>query len=258
LGVRALIAQLESVVGDPAANIVRAVAAIEERPDVDIAVFPELFLSAYDLRSLEWTALAADGEELAEIAAVAAGAATAVVIGFAERLDDGCFANSAACIDADGTLVAVYRKTRLFGSERKAFTPGDELSLAALAGRLVAPLICFDIEFPEPARALAIAGAELLVTVSANMEPYGDDHEIATRARALENHLPHLYANAVGVVDRHHFVGRSRSIGARGDVLAAAGRSEELLVAPVGEGGAASEQVDYLKQLRAALPVVVR
>lgn len=253
---KALIAQLESVPRDPGANVVRAVAAIADHPDVDIAVFPELFVSAYDLRSLERTALATDGEELAEVAAAAADAGTAVVIGLAERLDGGSFANSAACIDADGTLVAVYRKTRLFGAERKVFTAGNELCLVPLAGRFVAPLVCFDVEFPEPARALAVAGAELLVTVSANMEPYGDDHEIATRARALENHLPHVYANAVGVSRHHHFVGRSRSIGAAGEVLAAAGRAEELLVAPVGEPGPTSEQVDYLKQLRAALPVV--
>jgi predicted amidohydrolase len=254
--VKALIAQLESVVRNPGANVGRAVAAIAEHPDVDIAVFPELFLSAYDLRSLDRTALATEGDELAEICAAAGAVGTAVVIGFAERLDGGRFANSAACIDEGGTLVAVYRKTRLFGSERKVFMPGDELCLVPLAGRLVAPIVCFDVEFPEPARALAIAGAELLVTVSANMEPYGDDHEVATRARALENHLPHLYANAIGAVDGHEFVGRSRSIGAGGDVLAAAGRTEELLVAPVGEQGPASEQVDYLKQLREPLPVV--
>jgi predicted amidohydrolase len=254
----ALLAQLESVLRDPRANVERAVAALEQHPDVDYAVFPELFLSAYDLRSLEETALAPDGDELADVAAAAARTGTAVVIGFAERLDDGTYANSAACIDRDGTLAAVYRKTQLFAGERKVFRAGDELCLVPLAGRLVAPLICFDVEFPEPVRALALAGAELLVTVSANMEPYGDDHEIATRARSLENHLPHLYANAVGVVRSHSFVGRSRSVGAAGEVLAAAGAAEELLVAPVGGAGAASEQVDYLRQLPEALPVVVQ
>jgi predicted amidohydrolase len=254
----ALLAQLESVLRDPPANVERAVVALERHPEVEYAVFPELFLSAYDLRSLDVTALAPDGDELAEVAAAAGRMGTAVVIGFAERLDDGAYANSAACIDRDGTIAAIYRKTQLFAGERTFFRPGHELRLVPLAGRLVAPLICFDVEFPEPVRALAVAGAELLVTVSANMEPYGDDHEIATRARALENHLPHLYANAVGVVRRHSFVGRSRSVGAAGEVLAAAGGAEELLVAPVGEAGAASAHEDYLRQLPEALPVVVQ
>jgi (R)-amidase len=254
----ALLAQLASVVRDPHANVERAVAAIAKHPDVDLAVFPELFLSAYDLRSLDLTAFAADGDELGEIAAAAASAGTAVVVGFAERLGEGGFANSVACIDRDGALAAVYRKTMLFAGERKVFTPGDELCLVPLAGRVAAPLVCFDAEFPEPARALAVAGAELLVTASANMEPYGDDHEIAIRARALENHLPHVYVNAVGTVGRHEFVGRSRSVDAGGEVLAAAGRGEELVVAPVGEPGAVSEHVDYLRQLPGPLPVVVR
>jgi predicted amidohydrolase len=254
--VEALLAQLASVVGDPRANVARAVAALEQHNGVRLALFPELFLSAYELGSLARTALAPDGPELDELAAAAARTHTAVVVGFAERLPAGEVANSAACIDETGTLVAVYRKTQLFGAERDVFRAGGELRLVSLAGLRVGPLICYDVEFPELGRALAVAGAELLVTVSANMAPYGDEHEVATRARALENRLPHLYANAVGTIGRHRFVGRSRSVGAAGDVLADAGEAEELLVAPVGRAGAVTEEVDYLRQLPETLPVV--
>ena len=52
----ALLAQLESAIRDPAANAKRAVEALAAYPDVGIAVFPELFLSAYDLHSLDRTA----------------------------------------------------------------------------------------------------------------------------------------------------------------------------------------------------------
>jgi predicted amidohydrolase len=255
--VDALLAQLASVRGDPAANAARAVAALDAHPAVDLALFPELFLSAYDLASLGASATAVDGPELTEVAAAAARTGTAVVIGFAERLPDG-FANSAACIDERGELVAVYRKARLFAAERRAFRAGAELCLVPLAGRLVGPLVCFDVEFPEPARSLAVAGADLLVTISANMEPYGDEHEIATRSRALENRLPHLYVNAVGSIGPHRFVGRSRSVSAAGEVVAAGGATEQLLVAPVGQAGAASEDTDYLRQLPGQLPVVQR
>jgi len=252
----ALLAQIEPVLRDPPANAARAADAIAAHPDVDIAVFPELFLSAYDLRALDETARPADCDELATVAAAAARAGTAVVIGFAERSPDGTYANAAACIDRDGTLAAVYRKTQLFAGERTVFRPGQELVLARLAGVAVAPLICFDVEFPEPVRALARAGAELLVTSSANMAPYGAEHEIATRARALENRLPHLYANATGTVRRLEFVGLSRSVAADGTVLAQAGAGEELLVAPVGGRGGVDESVDYLGQLPGPLPVV--
>ena len=69
------------------------------------------------------------------------------------------------------------RKVQLFGgAERTPSSRGRHCSSSSSPAVRVAPLICFDVEFPEPARAVAEAGAELLVTVAANMEPYGDDH----------------------------------------------------------------------------------
>jgi predicted amidohydrolase len=248
--VRALLAQLASVPGQTQANAERAVAALAAHPEVEIAVFPELFLGGYDLSLLPQTARPADCAELRAIADTAAAASTAVVVGFAERADDGNLANSVACIDRDGSLAAVYRKTQLFGAERDAFRPGEELVLVRLAGLDVGPLICFDIEFPEPARELARAGAELLVTASANMDPFAPDHELASRARALENHVPHLYANAVGTIGGLRLIGGSRSVDAAGAVLAEAGLDEEtLLVAAIGTPGDGDERVDYLRQL---------
>jgi (R)-amidase len=106
------------------------------------------------------------------VAAAAAEARTAVVIGFAEHVSRSRVANSAALIGADGVVVGIYRKTHLFGDERRVFVAGDHLILVRLGGTLVAQLVCFDLEFPESARRLARVGAELLVTISANMAPF--------------------------------------------------------------------------------------
>jgi (R)-amidase len=227
---RALLAQLPSAPGQTAVNAQRAVAALAAHPNVEIAVFPELFLGGYDLALVAGAARAPDCAELQAIAAAAASASTAVVVGFAERAGDGSLFNSVVCIDRDGSLAGVYRKTRLFGAEPEVFEPGDEQLLVRLAGVDVGPLICFDIEFPEPARELAAVGAELLVTASANMVPFGPDHEVATRARAVENHLPHLYANGIGDIGGFRLVGGSRSVDAAGSVLADAGSADELLL----------------------------
>ena len=125
-----------------------------------------------------------------------------------------------------------------------------------LAGRRVAPLICFDIEFPEPARQVTLAGADLLVTASANMEPYYLDHAIGTVARAHENRRPHLYANMVGEGDGLVFVGGSRSIAPSGETLMEAGQSEEeLLVVPVAEPAGIDELTDYPNLLQPPRPV---
>jgi predicted amidohydrolase len=234
--VRALLAQLASVPGQTEANAERAVDVLGAHPEVEIAVFPELYLGGYDLSFLPQSARAPDSPELQAIADAAAAASTAVVVGFAEQAEDGTLFNSVACIDRDGSLAGVYRKTRLFGAEPEVFEPGDTLDVVRLAGLDVGPLICFDIEFAEPARALAAAGAELLVTASANMAPFGPDHERATRERALENHVPHLYANGVGAIGGFQLVGGSRSVDASGTVLADAGFAEEtLLVVPVAQ-----------------------
>src|SRR5436190_10734250 len=85
----ALLAQLESVFGDPGANAVRAVAALEAHPEADLAVFPELFLSAYHLPDVTESARPAGCDELCLVAAAAAAVSTGVVIGFAERLEGG-------------------------------------------------------------------------------------------------------------------------------------------------------------------------
>jgi predicted amidohydrolase len=253
---KALLAQLAPK-GDPELDAARAREVICAAGDADLAIFPELFLGGYETRDLESRALAADDELLGTIGVSCARSATAAVIGFSERLDDGAFANSAACFDRDGELVAIYRKTHLFGGhEAEAFRPGDELRLVTLAGVRCGILICFDIEFPEPARQLARAGAELLVTASANMDPYEEDHRLASRARALDNRLPHVYVNRVGEESGYRFVGRSRVVGPDGEVLAELSDSEEEVLAvdvPLRERP--QGEVDYLRQVRPELPV---
>lgn len=254
--IEALLAQLACRIGDVEGNTARAVDAIRSNAHADIAVFPELYLSGYTYRELDRLSRTVDSPELRRIAAAAADVGTAVVLGFAEATPGGV-ANSVACIDRDGSIAGVYRKTYLFPSEAEAgFVPGEELLIVELAGRRVGPLICFDIEFPEPARQLALAGADLLVTASANMEPFYIDHAIGSVARAHENRLPHLYANLVGSGDGLVFVGASRSIAPTGETLVEASVDrEELLVVPVAERGGFDERTDYPRFARPPLPV---
>jgi predicted amidohydrolase len=248
--VKALLAQLSPEVGAVERNAARAADTIAEHPGAELAVFPELFLSGYTIRGLEQVSRAPDSDELRLVQAAAAAARTAVVIGFVERVEDG-FGNSAACIDETGRLVAIYRKTLLFGAEAEVFTAGTELVVVALAGRKVAPLICFDIEFPEPARRVAQAGAELITTISANFEPFAIDHAIPTLSRAMENRLPHLYANMVGSSDGFDFVGGSRSMSPLGEVLYEAPADEEdIAIVPVADRTGVDDRADYLPLLR--------
>jgi predicted amidohydrolase len=171
---------------------------------------------------------------------------------------EGGVANSAFCVDKCGTVAAVYRKVQLFGGdESDAFVAGDGLLVVELCGVKMGIMICFDVEFPEVARALARGGAELLVTISANMEPFGNDHAVFCSARALENGLPHFYVNQVGPVGNLNFVGGSTAVSPDGETYAQAGFPQEevldvSLVLPV----KSSVREDYLSELRSPMPDV--
>jgi predicted amidohydrolase len=156
-------------------------------------------------------------------------------------------------IDSAGAIAGRYRKTHLWGAERDAFTVGSELEPITLGESSVGLMICFDVEFPEVARTLAARGADLLVTISANMAPFGPDHDLASRARALENGVPHLYANRVGAEAGLEFVGESRAVNPWGRITVAAGGDPCELEVTAGHAGAADPRLNYAGQLRPEL-----
>lgn len=256
---RALLAQLACRAGAIERNLLRLEEVLKEHPRCRLAVFPELFLQGCGPRSAAEHAIGLDDPAIERVSRAAQRNGIAVMVGFAERLSDGRLANSAACMDGEGSLVGVHRKTQLFGEvERRLFGEGEELHLISLAGAPIGPLICFEAEFPEHARALARAGAQLLVTIAANMEPYGAEQQLACRARALDNRRPHLYVNAVGDCDGMRFPGGSCAIDRDGRVIAAVGEQEQVLEVDVPESGDdAGFDVDYLQRVRFHLPVRV-
>lgn len=246
---RVVLAQLAPHPADVVANLARLEAVVAEHAQAELIVFPELFLTGYNLDAVQEQGLDPYGDVIGQVQTLARHWRTAVMVGFAEMLNEGV-ANSLACIDSDGSLAGVYRKTHLFGRERDRFTVGDRLAVVELAGIRVGPMICFDIEFPEPARVLALDGAQLLVSIAANMEPYEPDHHLASRARALDNRLPHIYVNRTGWEVPFAFTGHSRLVAADGSVLLQLGSDECVASVRVPVDAEMSEPTDYLNQLR--------
>ena len=252
------LAQLSPRLHDTEANVETVRSVVAGRPEADLIIFPELFLSGYTVVDVGELAIQPSGPELKILTDVARENSTALIIGGAERVGDGV-ANSAFCVDERGNVAAVYRKIQLYGGdESDAFVTGDELLIVELCGLKVGLMTCFDMEFPEVARALAQAGAELLVTVSANMEPFGNDHAVFASARALENGLPHAYVNQIGPGEKNLiFTGGSSIVSPDGEVCAQAGSSEEAVVnARLSLPMKSKVREDYLNQLRSPLPEV--
>jgi len=249
-----VLAQLGSSPGDPSANGERVVEVLDRYRDAAIAVFPELFMSGYSDACAPHVAEQC-AAELESVASAAANAHTAVVVGL-PILEKGKRKNAVACIDETGKVVAIYAKLALFHTEKRLFSPGEHLVVARLAGLKVAPLICFDIEFPELPRTVAQAGAELLVVVAANMSPYYRDHELFSRVRALENRLPLVYVNQVGTTESVSFVGGSRAVTDDGSVvLELSCETEADGVAELPVGSHIDDRVDYLRHLVPVPPV---
>ena len=131
-----------------------------------IVVLPELVTSGYEFRSTEEVrsaAIPANGAVLREWATELNGSEAVVIGGFCEKGPDGDIFNSAAVVDATGVL-AVYRKTHLWDAEKQWFRPGDMAPpvVTTRHGR-IGVAVCYDLEFPEVARGLALQGADLLV-----------------------------------------------------------------------------------------------
>ena len=244
------LAQLAPEPRDLGANVARARELVAASAASDLVVLPELFLPGYELEDVEPLAVEVDGAEVGELRGAARDAGAGVVMGLAERVDGGV-ANSAVCIDAAGEVAGVYRKTHPFGEERDTYAAGEELVTVELGGRVLGLMICFDMEFPEVARALAERGADMLVTISANSPPFELDHDVFARARALENGLPHVYVNRVGDENGLPFSGGSLALDPDGRVLVAAGPEEEHVVtAEIGPPGRRDPRTRYLELLR--------
>jgi predicted amidohydrolase len=88
------------------------------------------------------------------------------------------------------------------------------------------------------------------------MEPFFGDHLLASRARALDSRVPHLYCNRCGEEVGIRFVGGSRAVRADGSIeTEASGAGEELVAVAVGPSGAADHRLDYLALLRGEIGV---
>lgn len=155
------VAQLAPVIGDLEGNRARACAAIEAA-DADLVVLPELMTTGYVFASEDELRSLARPTEEAVAAWVDVAGDRVVVGGYAELGEDGRLYNSAAILDGRGVM-ARYRKVHLWDAERLVFSEGRDFPpvVDTQVGR-VALSVCYDVEFPELVRGLALAGADIL------------------------------------------------------------------------------------------------
>ncbi|WHM39717.1 carbon-nitrogen hydrolase family protein [Streptomyces sp. BPTC-684] len=245
--------------GDVAANlkVLEEAAGRAAATGAGLLVCPEMFLTGYAIGDdVPKLAEAADGPGAQAVAEIAVRHGLAVLYGYPER-DGGTVYNSAQLIDAAGQRLANYRKTHLFGCfEQEWFTPGDQQVVQAeLNGLRLGMMICYDVEFPENARAHALAGTDLLLVPTALMHPAEFVARSVVPVRAFENQMYIAYVNRTGPEGEFEFVGLSCLAGPDGTARARAGREAELVVGDADPEFLAASRADnpYLRDRRPGL-----
>jgi NAD+ synthase (glutamine-hydrolysing) len=233
---RLALAQINAVVGDLDGNRKRILAALSDARSekADVVLLPELAVTGYPPEDLllRPSFVRAAEDSVREIARSCKGLTALIGTPWFDRdLFNAC------AICADGELKAVYRKRYLpnYGvfDEDRYFAPGRELVLLRLGEVLIGPTICEDVWQPgPPATDLALAGAELLVNVSASPYHVGkaEDREEMLVTRARDNSAYLAFCNLVGGQDELLFDGHSVVLDDEGEVLARAPGFEEALL----------------------------
>lgn len=228
--------QTEGFPGDINANL-KALdnkASAAAKAGAEILLCPECWLCGYNIGDA--AALLAepyDGASAQHISAIARRYRLAIAYGYAERdaLTNKIY-NSVQVIGTDGVSLSNYRKTHLFGTaEKLAYTPGDRFEVPfSFCGFKIGLLICFDVEFPETVRSLALSGADVILIPTALTEEYACVPDFIVPARAVENQVYIAYCNHAGVENGMTFIGGSCITGMDGKALVSAGNSDALLI----------------------------
>jgi predicted amidohydrolase len=220
----------------------------------DLLVTPELFMTGYRLPADDMRRLAepADGAFAQAVAALAKETGVAILYGFPERADDLIY-NSVQAFDGSGKVLALYRKLHLPSEDERAmFATGDELVTFDLCGFKIAPLICYDVEFPESVRACVVAGADLVIAPTALRKHWAQIAEMMIPVRALENGVFLAYANQAGFEADWDYAGLSCIIGPDGQELARAADGPAVILAELDHGAiaAARAKLTYREDVR--------
>ncbi len=203
----------------------------------EVLVTPEMFTSGYAITRAGAERLAQDAELVeAAVAEIARMRGIAIAYGHPSPAPEGRAYNAATLMGPDGVVRGRHRKVHLYGDlDRDQFAPGPARPAAFdFDGSRAGLLICYDVEFPEAVRSLAVDGARVVLVPTANMVGCEQVQDLLVRARACENGCGVVYANYCGADDVFEYNGLSLLCGPHGEVLAqAGGKAEELLVADV-------------------------
>jgi len=219
----------------PSHRIERIEAKLQENDALDLIVCPELFLSGYgSFEKIKEFCEESDGEYAKKISLLAKKYSTAIVYGYPEIDNDNLF-NSAQYFDSMGMSLVNHRKKMLppTADESRIFKPGGESSIMTINGIKAAIVICYELEFPEIIRKLALQGVELIIAPTGQSSHWPAAALYNCRTRAFENGIYVIYANSTGDLNGINFMGESKIIGPDGLDVVNAGTTEKVIAVEI-------------------------
>ncbi|WP_116948947.1 carbon-nitrogen hydrolase family protein [Jiangella endophytica] len=253
-------AQVAPELGAVSANLDAMAALAREAAGADLVVFPECAVTGYPFSRASALEVAspADGPVAEALGSLAASLGVHLAAGVIESAGAQLY-DALSLFGPDGARLATYRKAHLFSTERSVYQPGAGPVVVPTALGTLGLTICYDLIFPEYVRALADAGATLIVNATnwitddwqSGMGWDGSMVRSLARVRALENGVPVVMSCLAGSGGGFTSVGHSTIAGPSGRVLAAWDAGEGVAVADLDTDDADARRWSELATYRA-------
>jgi predicted amidohydrolase len=244
------LAQMDLVLGDPAANLQKAEAWTAEaaRRGSDLIVFPEMWTTGCDWPRIK--ELSTRQDETINAVGELAKKYRVWLNGSMLALDENSQpTNTSILFDPQGQQAGVYRKIHLFGvmNEDEHLAAGQHLTTVETSWGQSGLAICYDLRFAEMFRTYALSGVNMVYLPAEWPNPRLAHWRTLLRARAIENQMFMIGVNRVGNDGTYSFFGHSAIIDPWGNAVVEGGESEILLTATI--------ETDMVAEVRQKIPV---
>ncbi len=224
--------QLDSVWENKAANFAKVRSLLGAAPPApgSLIVLSEMFATGFSCQ-ISITAEAEGAETESFLQSLALEFQCCVIGGVVTTNTTGKARNQALAISSSGEVLARYTKMQPFslGGESAVHERGSKPVVFEWGGVKIAPLICYDLRFPEPAREAVRQGAEVLIYIAAWPVKRIQHWITLLQARAIENQAYVIGVNRCGQEPQFSYNGRSLVVDPHGIIIADAGEREQVL-----------------------------
>lgn len=231
--------QADIAFADPKKNIKQMTEKIHDcmkaadKPDV--ILLPEMWNTSFAMNQIEKLADCYGSPSAEAMRELAKGYHVNIVAGSIADKREGKVYNTSYVFDREGKTIAMYDKVHLFDlmDESKHITPGNKRTIFELDGIKCGVILCYDLRFPELARAYALEGVKILFIPAQFPQPRFNPWNVLVQARAIENQIFLVGINRVGTEGKAVFFGSSLIVEPQGDVLARGSEKEEIIKAEI-------------------------